>query len=98
MLKPDTKAAWQFLQKQPALAGFVLTGGSALALLLAHRQSEDLDFAWPGAQLPRQRLAALRRASANAGLSFTPHGEIGRESVRTIPEVAVSAAFTTSRP
>jgi hypothetical protein len=45
MLKPDTEAVWQFLRRQPGLTGFVLMGGSALALRLGHRQSEDLDRA-----------------------------------------------------
>jgi hypothetical protein len=75
MLRPDTEAAWHFLRAQTALAGFVLTGGSALALHLAHRQSEDLDFAWPGSQLPRRRMEAVRRAASNAGMSFTPHDD-----------------------
>jgi hypothetical protein len=73
MLKPDTEAVWEFLRQQPGLTGFVLVGGSALALLLAHRQSEDLDFVWPGPKLPRDRLEALRRASVAAGLAVAPH-------------------------
>jgi len=75
MLRPDTEAVWQLLQKQPGLTGFILTGGSALALHLAHRQSEDLDFAWPDSQLPRLRMEAVRRATASEGMTFTPHDD-----------------------
>jgi hypothetical protein len=41
------------------LAGFVLIGGSALALHIHHRISEDLDFAWPYGRLPRESLQTL---------------------------------------
>jgi hypothetical protein len=50
-------------------------GGSALALRLGHRQSEDLDFVWPGAKLPRDRLEALHRASVVAGMAAVPHDD-----------------------
>jgi len=60
------------LKEQPALAGFVLAGGSALALLLRHRLSEDLDFIYPETRLPRQRLDALRRKAEEEGFVFRP--------------------------
>jgi len=44
---------------KPELAGFVLIGGSALALHIHHRISEDLDFAWPYGRLPRESLQRL---------------------------------------
>lgn len=58
-LTPDADRLWTRLRNEPALAGFVLIGGSALALHLGHRISEDLDFALrgledrPALQLPR---------------------------------------------
>ncbi|HCN78409.1 MAG TPA: hypothetical protein DIT13_14600 [Verrucomicrobiales bacterium] len=67
MLRPDTLELWQFLENQPALQGFVLVGGSALALRIRHRVSEDLDFAWPGLKLPRARLEALLHLSDGKG-------------------------------
>jgi hypothetical protein len=70
LLPPATEKVWHFLREQPALAGFVLAGGSALALLLRHRLSEDLDFVYPAARLPRQRLEALRRLADEAGFRF----------------------------
>ncbi len=70
MLLPETEKAWGFLRNQPALAGFVLIGGSALALRLAHRLSEDLDFAWLTEKLPRRRLDSLLHAARLAGLTF----------------------------
>ena len=60
MLKKETEDAWRKLRERPELNGFVLVGGSALALQIHHRESEDLDFAWPQAKLPRAQLELLR--------------------------------------
>lgn len=43
-LAPDTKALLMTLREQKWIESFTLVGGSALAILIAHRQSEDLDF------------------------------------------------------
>ena len=72
MLPPATEKVWNYLKEQPALAGFVLAGGSALALLLRHRLSEDLDFIYPDVRLPGQRLDALRRKAEEDGFVFRP--------------------------
>ena len=55
MLRPDTLQLWDRLRDEPALAGFVLVGGSALALHLDHRTSEDLDFTYVGLDEPPAR-------------------------------------------
>jgi hypothetical protein len=70
VLPAETDRVWDFLKDQPALAGFVLIGGTALALRIHHRRSEDLDFAFPEDRLPRTRLEALRRLAAEAGFEF----------------------------
>lgn len=72
MLPPAAEQVWGFLKDQPILGGFVLIGGSALALRIGHRLSEDLDFAWVEPRLPRARLDALRRAAEAGGLDFKP--------------------------
>lgn len=41
-LPPETARVWQRLESEPLLAGWYLIGGSALALRIGHRQSEDL--------------------------------------------------------
>ena len=43
-LLPDTRSVLKSLIKNDYLSNFVLVGGSALALHLKHRKSEDLDF------------------------------------------------------
>ncbi len=73
MLRSDTEAVWRFLERQPALSGFVLTGGSALALRLGHRRSDDLDLAWPGPRLPRERLDVMARVASEAGMRWEAH-------------------------
>lgn len=75
MLRPDTERLWAFLKEQPALGGFILIGGSALALHLRHRLSEDLDFVSLDAKLPRARLEALTRAASGAGFTFQPSSD-----------------------
>lgn len=70
MLPPATEKVWRFLKEHPALAGFVLIGGSGLALRIGHRVSEDLDFAFPHLRLPPPRLDAMRRAAQAAGFDF----------------------------
>lgn len=70
MLPPATEKVWSFLKEQPALAGFVLVGGSALALRIKHRQSEDLDLVWTERRLPRARLEALCLVAAAKGFDF----------------------------
>jgi Nucleotidyl transferase AbiEii toxin, Type IV TA system len=70
MLREDTGRLWDALRTRPELKGFVLIGGSGLALQIGHRRSEDLDFAWPHGNLPR---GALRRLVTTAsGITFVP--------------------------
>jgi len=70
LLPPATEKIWNFLKEQPVLAGFVLVGGSALAVTIRHRHSEDLDLIFPEIRLPRERLDALRRSAGQAGFDF----------------------------
>lgn len=67
ILPPATLALWQRLEREPALSGFYLLGGTALALKIGHRSSEDLDFAWPELNLPRQRIDAFQRVLERDG-------------------------------
>lgn len=70
MLPPETERVWNFLQTLHSLSGAVLIGGSALALRLNHRLSEDLDIVFLRETLPRS-LDALPVEALQKGLSFT---------------------------
>jgi len=68
-LLPDrTRRVFELLRDEPALKGFTLVGGSALALQIGHRVSEDLDFNLFGDLLPLARLAALLEAFDSRGM------------------------------
>lgn len=66
-LPEATQALWQQLQDSAMLNGFVLIGGTALAMQIDHRVSEDLDFAYLGESLPKQRIARLEKDLAGSG-------------------------------
>jgi len=54
-----TRKNFDRLQGDPRLAGFTLVGGTALALQIGHRISEDLDFNLFGQKLPIRSLDTL---------------------------------------
>jgi hypothetical protein len=70
LLPPETQRLWDFLKARPILSGFILIGGSALALRLQHRLSEDLDFIFPGPTLPKEKLSALKLLATRHGFDF----------------------------
>lgn len=74
-LFPQTEAVWQVLGSSPALAGFVLIGGTALALRIEHRRSEDLDLAWTGPRLPRERIRLALDEAARSGFAWERHDD-----------------------
>jgi hypothetical protein len=73
MLPPATEAVWALLRSAPELAGFTLIGGTALALRIAHRASEDLDFVWLGATLPRLKIRQALERVEKAGHTLVSH-------------------------
>jgi len=74
LLTPATAAALTKLAREPALSGFCLAGGTAIALQAGHRRSLDIDLISFGATLDK---AALFRAmcALNAEL-ITPQSSI----------------------
>lgn len=78
-LPADTRRLWERLRQEPLLRGFVLVGGTALTLRIGHRISEDLDFAFLGASLPRQRLALLAKNLRKDGIDLEPHQDMAAQ-------------------
>lgn len=58
-LPPPTRTLFERLTDEALLETMLLVGGSALALQIGHRMSEDLDFATLEPKLPATRLDAL---------------------------------------
>lgn len=79
-LPTDTRRVWERLRQEPLLKGFVLIGGTALTLRIGHRISEDLDFAYLGATLPRQRLALLRKRLADEGIALALNQDVAAQN------------------
>ena len=69
------------LQDDPRLAGFTLVGGTAMALQIGHRVSEDLDFNIFGQKLPIKTLDGLLEELAEGGCTIesliTPEQKLG---------------------
>lgn len=71
VMAPATAQLFARLQTEPLLSPFVLIGGTALALHLGHRRSDDLDFISTSHKLPRRAIATLTRELERAGLRVT---------------------------
>lgn len=67
-LPTETRQLWAVLMHEPLLHGFTLIGGTALTLRIGHRLSEDLDFAYLGARLPKRSLQALKQHLNTKGI------------------------------
>ncbi len=68
-LPPQTQAVFQALASNELATGFLLIGGTALALHVAHRLSNDLDFIFceRDGKLPLMRIDALIRSLHKQG-------------------------------
>lgn len=58
-IRPETAGLFSVLATHPQLSRFTLIGGTALALIIGHRLSNDLDFAFFGEQLPAGQIDSL---------------------------------------
>ncbi len=66
-LPPATRRLFEACSAIEECGGFILIGGTALALVHGHRLSEDLDFACPGASLDQAAVAKILEGLARAG-------------------------------
>jgi hypothetical protein len=62
-----TRPVFELLAARPELADFVLIGGTAMALQMKHRLSEDLDFWLPDSQLKQSTIDRLMRDLVSLG-------------------------------
>lgn len=67
-LPKTTQKLWLRLKDEPLLSGFSLVGGTAIALKIGHRISEDIDLAFlPRLTLPRAAIRHLLDVLAEEG-------------------------------
>ena len=76
-----TQKNFDRLKNEPRLSGFTLVGGTALALQIGHRISEDLDFNIFGQKLPIRAIDEVLDELAAAGSTIesliTPEQKLG---------------------
>lgn len=75
VMPPATARVYAHLRDNPLLKPFVLIGGTALALHLGHRKSEDLDYLTLHPRLPRAALDELVRQLEASGFSVLPNDD-----------------------
>lgn len=82
---PDaTRRVFDHLAANALLHDFTLIGGTALALQIGHRHSEDLDFWTLGERMDKGRISAIVRMAQQAGFEATlatPHQQIVVEKI-----------------
>ena len=66
-LPTETRRLLDHLSSDAAIGCFTLIGGTALALSWGHRKSEDLDFASPTHNLPRDACSVILRQLEDNG-------------------------------
>lgn len=67
-IRPETASLFTLLANFPQLGGFTLIGGTAIALNIGHRLSNDLDFAFFDDKLPTSDLDSLTIELKSNGL------------------------------
>ncbi|NOT83247.1 MAG: nucleotidyl transferase AbiEii/AbiGii toxin family protein [Methylococcaceae bacterium] len=86
-LPDQTREVFAFLANEPLLKEFVLIGGTALALQINHRLSEDLDFWLPAQKLNKQDISTIVSRVKAQGFSVslaTPQGAIATAKINGI--------------
>lgn len=85
-LPKKTRALFDRLIEEPRMRGMTLVGGSALALQIGHRMSEDLDFAVFAPKIPAARIDALMAGLEKEGhvvSLLTPQSSIEQFKINT---------------
>ena len=90
-LPEDTKRLFCKLSGNELIGDFTLIGGTALALQLGHRKSEDLDFWLPSEHLNKNTIEKIIRSLKNQGCEvkmLTPHHQIVAAKINGIDAMA----------
>lgn len=95
-LPKGTRDVFDFLSSCQGLRGFTLIGGTALALQIGHRKSEDLDFWLPADRFDKNAILSVIREAQNAGLEaqlITPHHRIVASKINGIDLLALAQDY-----
>lgn len=85
-LPTRTKKLFERLASEPLMEGLILVGGSALAIQIGHRISEDLDFVALSPRLPTGKIEALTRELQDEGMDVsltTPQSTISQFKINS---------------
>lgn len=91
-----TRLVFEALAAEKRMAGFNLIGGTALSIQLGHRLSEDLDFWFPSATMPKGTVDAIINQLAKNGLHCelaTPAWQISQARINGIDLLAQSRDY-----
>lgn len=86
VIRPETASLFAMLSEFPQLEGLTLIGGTAIALIIGHRLSNDLDFAFFGGSLPTHAIDNLVNELKAGGLPvqlITDPEQISNFKIRT---------------
>ena len=76
-LGPEARKVYGVLRGIPALGGFILIGGTAIALQHGHRVSLDFDFAQAGGRvLDRAAIRSALDALSRSGCAVVPVNDV----------------------
>lgn len=70
VLSSEAKEVFLYLAKQPEMSGFCLIGGTALALQVGHRRSQDLDFCLFDKKLNTRALSSMLKRMESDGFNI----------------------------
>src|SRR3546814_9593882 len=77
--RDDTKRLFDWFSKLEAARKFILIGGTAMAIHVGHRQSEDLDLVYTDGHLPPGLIRQILAKAAAAGFSVVDGSDDLRE-------------------
>ena len=85
-LAAKTRPVFELMAQQPALENFVLIGGTAMALQMGHRLSEDLDFWLPAERMSPYAIDRMMnevKAQSHTVVFATPPASISNFRINT---------------
>ena len=96
-LPKNTSRVFDLMRSLPEVQGFTLIGGTALALQIGHRISEDIDFWLPSNRLDKSAVSEIVRFFECKGIEarlITPHEQIVSSKINGIDLLSLSQDYS----